>query len=93
MQHMLFSSRFNPLTSVQIGLNSTKPVTISSVQVLHATHTRRGFLKRLFTPIVANNDGPYTLEEALREVGSAVDKLNRFGMHHAYARCPLNTHG
>ncbi|GAB7351388.1 hypothetical protein MBLNU459_g2066t1 [Dothideomycetes sp. NU459] len=71
-----------------IGLNATKPVTISSIRVLHATHTRRGFLERLFTPIVANNDGPYTLQEALREVGMAVDKLNRFGIF----KTPVSTY-
>lgn len=59
--------------------------------MLHATHTRRGFLERLFTPIVANNDGPYTLQEALREVGTAVDKLNRFGVSLPPTLCPPNT--
>lgn len=63
-----------------VGLNSTKPVTISSIRVLHATHTRRGFLERLFNPILSNNqDAPYTLQEALKELNVAVDKLTRFG--------------
>ena len=63
-----------------IGINATKPVTISSVRVLHATHTRHGFLERLFNPILSHNrpDQPtYTLKEALSEIGIAVEKLNR----------------
>jgi len=61
-----------------ISVNATKPVTISSVRVLGATHTRRGFLERLFHPVLSHNrDGPYTLQEALSEVSGAVDKLNR----------------
>jgi len=48
--------------------------------VINATHTRRGFLEKIFNPILSHNaDGPYTLQEALKEVGGAVDKLNRFG--------------
>ena len=62
-----------------IGSNSTKPVTISSVRVLGAPHTRHGFLDRIFHPIISHNkDGAtYTLQEALAEIGGAVDKLNR----------------
>ncbi|USW54984.1 Putative bacterial surface antigen (D15), surface antigen D15 [Septoria linicola] len=69
-----------------LALNSTAPVTISSVKVLHATHTRRGFLERIFDPLVTANrsskdgskDEPYyTLQEALTEVSHAVDKLSR----------------
>ncbi|EMC92812.1 hypothetical protein BAUCODRAFT_96136 [Baudoinia panamericana UAMH 10762] len=61
-----------------IGINATKPITISSVRVLHATHTRHGFLERIFHPILSHNrQSAYTLQEALQEVGSAVDKLNR----------------
>ncbi|KAH0352883.1 hypothetical protein KCU81_g1759, partial [Aureobasidium melanogenum] len=72
-----------------IGYNSTKPVTISSIQVLQAEHTRRGFLERIFNPILSQNqEGPYTLQEALREVGGAVDKLNRFGIFKA----PISTY-
>jgi len=68
------------LTRNQIGANSTKPVTISSIRVLHATHTRHAFLEQIFHPILSHNrpDQPtYTLQEALREIGGAVDKLNR----------------
>ncbi|KAK5017645.1 hypothetical protein LTR60_001848 [Cryomyces antarcticus] len=66
-----------------IGTNSTLPVTISSVQVLHAPHTRRSFLERIFNPLLSSNqDGPYTLQDALKEVSIAADKLNRFDIFH-----------
>ncbi len=56
-------------------------MTISSVRILHANRTRRGFLQKVVNPILsATRDGPYTLEEALKEVGTATDKLNRFGI-------------
>lgn len=64
-----------------LALNSTKPVTVSSVRVLNATHTRRAFLEKVFDPILSHNqDGPYTLQEALRNIGGAVEKLNKFGI-------------
>ena len=60
--------------------NTSLPVTISSVRVLHANRTRRSFLERVVNPILsANRDEGYTLEEALKEVGNATNKLNRFG--------------
>lgn len=60
--------------------NSTLPVTISSVRILHANRTRRSFLEGVVNPLLsANRDESYTLEEALKEVGTAADKLNRFG--------------
>ena len=61
--------------------NTSLPVTISSVRVLHANRTRRGFLEKVVNPLLsANRDESYTLEDALKEVGSATDKLNRFGI-------------
>ncbi|KAF3037330.1 hypothetical protein E8E12_003923 [Didymella heteroderae] len=61
--------------------NTSLPVTISSVRVLHANRTRRGFLEKVVNPILsANRDGGCTLEEALSEVGNATDKLNRLGI-------------
>ncbi|KAH7088305.1 surface antigen-domain-containing protein [Paraphoma chrysanthemicola] len=64
-----------------IGDNTSLPVTISSVRILHANRTRRSFLERIVEPILsANRPEPYTLEEALKEVGDAADKLNRFGI-------------
>ncbi|KAI4619670.1 hypothetical protein J4E83_005525 [Alternaria metachromatica] len=61
--------------------NSSLPVTISSVRILHANRTRRSFLERVVDPLLsANRDQPYTLEDAIKEVGEATDKLNRFGI-------------
>ncbi|KAL5333288.1 surface antigen-domain-containing protein [Aspergillus crustosus] len=57
-----------------IDQNSTLPCTISSVQVLNASHTRRGFLEQIFRPLLKS----YTLSEALREISVHADKLNRF---------------
>ncbi|KAF2153241.1 hypothetical protein K461DRAFT_278059 [Myriangium duriaei CBS 260.36] len=72
-----------------VGFNATKPVTISSIRVLHATHTRHGFLQRIFDPILSSNqDGPYTFQEALNEIGTSVDKLNRFGIF----KSPISTY-
>ena len=60
--------------------NSTLPTTISAIRVLNANHTRKGFLENIFKPLLsANNDRPYTLSEALREVSLAADKLHRLG--------------
>ncbi|KAF1947672.1 hypothetical protein EJ02DRAFT_363820 [Clathrospora elynae] len=61
--------------------NTSLPVTISSVRILHANRTRRAFLERVVNPLLsANRSEPYTLEEALKEVGDATNKLNRFGI-------------
>jgi outer membrane protein insertion porin family len=61
--------------------NSSLPVNISSVRILHANRTRHGFLERVVNPILsANREQSYTLDEALREVETATDKLNRFGI-------------
>ncbi|KAE8148837.1 Yip1-domain-containing protein [Aspergillus avenaceus] len=62
-----------------IDQNSTLPCTISSIQVLNANHTRRGFLERIFNPLLSSNQKrPYTLSEALREVSARADRLNKF---------------
>jgi outer membrane protein insertion porin family len=62
-----------------IDQNSTVPCAISSVQVLNASHTRRGFLEQIFNPLLsANQKQPYTLSEALREISARADKLSRF---------------
>ncbi|PBP19821.1 mitochondrial outer membrane protein, partial [Diplocarpon rosae] len=62
-----------------IGSNSSLPVTVSSICVIGAAHTRRSFLDGIFNPILsANKDAPYTLSEALQEVGTAADRLRRF---------------
>jgi len=61
--------------------NSTLPTTISSITVLGAPNTRRGFLERIFSPLLSvNRDRPYTQSEVLREVSIQAQKLSRFGM-------------
>ena len=48
--------------------------------MLNANHTRKGFLERIFNPILsANQDRPYTLAEAIREASIGADKLHQFG--------------
>ncbi|KAL4902864.1 hypothetical protein BDW74DRAFT_58754 [Aspergillus multicolor] len=62
-----------------IDQNSTLPCTISSVQVLNAKNTRRGFLEKVFNPLLSSNKKQlYTLSEALQEISARADKLNRF---------------
>ncbi|KAB2577075.1 SAM50-like protein SPAC17C9.06 [Lasiodiplodia hormozganensis] len=62
-----------------VGSNFTLPVTVSSVRVLHAKHTRHAFLERVFSPLLnANKEPSYTLEDALADIGGAVNKLERF---------------
>ena len=74
---------------MQIGVNSTKPVTISSVRLVGAPHTRTAFLERIFNPILSHNrDSSYTLQEALSEIGGAVDKLDRLDIFHR----PISTY-
>ena len=63
-----------------IDQNSTLPTTISSITVLGAPNTRRGFLERIFDPLLtANRDRPYTQSEVVKEVAAAAQKLNKFG--------------
>lgn len=74
-----------------IGLNSTRPISISSVRVLHAYNTRHDFLARIINPILSQNrkdGGLYTLREALETIGGAVDKLNRLDIFHQ----PISTY-
>lgn len=52
---------------------------ISSVQVVNAPHTRRGFLERIFNPLMNERRRPYSLTEALREVSERAETLSRFG--------------
>lgn len=61
--------------------NSTLPISVSSIQLVGASHTRRSFLDKLFTPLLScNRDAPYTLSTALHEIGILSDKLSRFGI-------------
>ena len=69
----------------QVDTNQTLPVTISSVNVLGATRTRRDFLGRIFNPLLsANRDAPYTLAEALTAVLAGASQLSKFGMMELY---------
>ncbi|KAL5044435.1 hypothetical protein BDW71DRAFT_198952 [Aspergillus fruticulosus] len=62
-----------------IDQNSTLPCAISSVQILNAKNTRRGFLEQIFNTLLSQNQKqPYTLSEALKEISARADKLNRF---------------
>ena len=64
-----------------IDQNSTLPTTISSITVLGAPNTRRGFLERIFNPLLtANRDRPYTQSEVVKEVAATAQKLSKFGM-------------
>ena len=59
---------------------STFPTTVSSVTVLGAPNTRRGFLKRVVDPLLSsNNDRPFNQSEVMREVASTAEKLRKFG--------------
>lgn len=63
-----------------IDQNSTLPTTVSSVTVLGATNTRRGFLKDVVDPLLsANRDRPYTQSEVIRESAAVAEKLRAFG--------------
>ncbi|MCJ1477200.1 hypothetical protein MMC13_005871 [Lambiella insularis] len=66
-----------------VGTNSTLPCTISSIRILNANNTRKGFLAKIFDPILsANQDRPYTLAEAIKEVSIGADKLHKFDIFH-----------
>lgn len=66
-----------------IDSNTTLPTTINTIRLIGAHRTRKSFLDTLFDPILAvNRDEPYTLQEALNAVGTAADKLRRFGIYH-----------
>ncbi|MCJ1290337.1 hypothetical protein MMC34_001873 [Xylographa carneopallida] len=66
-----------------VGTNSTLPCTISSIRILNANNTRKGFLANIFDPLLsANQDRPYTLAEAIREVSIGADKLHKFDIFH-----------
>ncbi|CAJ2504668.1 Uu.00g120620.m01.CDS01 [Anthostomella pinea] len=63
--------------------NQTLPVTLSSVQIHGAKHTRRSFLDPLFQPLVEDSrNANYTLSDMLDQVGGAVEKLQRFDIFH-----------
>ena len=66
-------------------------MTISSIRVLQATHTRHEFLERIFAPILSHNRPEYgtqTLREALGDIAAAVGKLNRLDIF----QTPISTY-
>jgi outer membrane protein insertion porin family len=80
--HAQYANAQKRLTEL-IDTNSTLPATISSINVLGAKHTRGGFLRRIFDPLLSiNHEKPYTLAEALREIHISADKLNRLDVFH-----------
>lgn len=55
-------------------------MTLSSIEIHGAKHTRKSFLNPLFEPLVQNSrNAGYTLADLLEQVGGAVEKLQRFG--------------
>ena len=80
--HATFEKRQQRLAEL-IDQNSTRATTISSITVLGTPNTRRGFLERIFNPLLSVNYGrPYTQSEAVREVVIQAQRLSRFGMVH-----------
>ena len=61
--------------------NSTLPVHIRSIHVDGAKNTRRGFLEKVFEPVLGKEkQGGYTLETAMRELQKATGRLHQLGI-------------
>ncbi|OTA99760.1 hypothetical protein M426DRAFT_324886 [Hypoxylon sp. CI-4A] len=66
-----------------LSQNQTLPVTLSSLQIHGAKHTRKYFLDPLFLPILeGSRDESFTLADMLEQVGGAVEKLQKFDIFH-----------
>ncbi|XDG06426.1 hypothetical protein ABKA04_006041 [Annulohypoxylon sp. FPYF3050] len=66
-----------------LSQNQTLPVTISSIQIHGARHTRKSFLEPLFQPLVEDSrNADYTLASMIEQVGGAVEKLHKFDIFH-----------
>ncbi|OTA96210.1 hypothetical protein M434DRAFT_393065 [Hypoxylon sp. CO27-5] len=66
-----------------LSQNRTLPVTLSSIQIHGAKHTRKSFLDPLFQPLVEDSSNEnYTLADMLEQVGGAVEKLQKFDIFH-----------
>ena len=77
--HTTFSKSQQRLADL-IDQNSTLPTTISSITVLGAPNTRRGFLARIFNHLLSvNRDRPYSQSEVVREVAATARKLSKLG--------------
>ncbi|KAI1204200.1 outer membrane protein, OMP85 family [Annulohypoxylon truncatum] len=66
-----------------LSQNQTLPVTISSIQIHGARHTRKSFLEPLLQPLVEDSrNADYTLASMMEQVSGAVDKLHKFDIFH-----------
>jgi len=76
--------------------NSTLPVHIRSVHVDGAKNTRRGFLEKVFEPVLKKEKQEgYTLETAMRELQKATGRLHQFGTLppiHTYIHANITTY-
>ncbi|KAL7622648.1 hypothetical protein AAE478_008161 [Parahypoxylon ruwenzoriense] len=62
-----------------LAQNQTLPVTLSSIQIHGARHTRKSFLNPIIQPLVEDSkNANYTLADMLEQVGGAVEKLQKF---------------
>ncbi|KAF3064048.1 SAM50-like protein SPAC17C9.06 [Daldinia childiae] len=63
--------------------NQTLPVTLSSIEINGARHTRESFLAPLFQPLLNDSrNADYTLADMLDQVSGAVAKLQKFDIFH-----------
>ncbi|KAI2777747.1 surface antigen-domain-containing protein [Daldinia loculata] len=63
--------------------NQTLPVTLSSIEINGARHTRESFLAPLFQPLLNDSrNADYTLADMLDQVSGAVEKLQKFDIFH-----------
>ncbi|KAI1097391.1 outer membrane protein, OMP85 family [Jackrogersella minutella] len=74
-----YDAQSEDLTLDLLARNQTLPVTISSIQIHGAKHTRKSFLDPIFQPLVQDGRNVnYTLGDMLEQVGVAVGKLQNF---------------
>lgn len=81
-RYSILDSTSPPLMlSGQLNSNNTYPVTISEIRLLNAPHTRRSFLDRLFSPLLADRHGAFTLLEARKAIDDTARKLNKLDIY------------
>ncbi|KAI2627669.1 outer membrane protein, OMP85 family [Hypoxylon sp. NC1633] len=71
-----------------LSQNRTLPVTISSIEIHGAKHTRKSFLTGIFQPLVEETGK--TLGDMLDEVSGAIEKLNKFDIFHSKIQVHLS---
>ncbi|KAI5856136.1 outer membrane protein, OMP85 family [Durotheca rogersii] len=77
--HRIDDVRSEQRTIDLLSQNKTLPVTLSSIYIHGAKHTRKSFLDPLFEPLVQDSrNADYTLADMLEQVGSAVERLHKF---------------